>query len=403
MKGARLLVIGTRWPPETFITRKLQGLAARGFDITVATTSAGSEARVEGVQLRRMPSWDAPAPVRLARLASLLPVAVRSRRYLTAAWGQGESFGERLSWVNRLLPLAEMEADIVHFEWNLAAVAYLPLFDLFRGPTVVSCRGAHVQIAPHNPERASSTSNISLTFEKAAAVHCVSSDMVEQACALGLDRAKAAIIRPAVDPEIFCPAPEKPRSKQLRIVSTGSLIWRKGYEYALTAIRRLIDSGVDATYEIIGEGDKSERQRILYTIDDLGLTGAVKLAGDLKPGSVRERLQGADVFLLSSLSEGISNAVLEAMSCGVPVVATDCGGMTEAVTDGVEGFVTPVRDADNMGEALIALGRNELLRHRMGAAARQRVLRDFTLRRQIDQWVELYGRVMSGGRLAATA
>jgi colanic acid/amylovoran biosynthesis glycosyltransferase len=165
------------------------------------------------------------------------------------------------------------------------------------------------------------------------------------------------------------------------------LIWRKGYEYALRAIRLLVDREIPVTLDVIGAG--AERQRLLYTIDDLELHGSVRLLGQLPPADVVGRLQQADVFLLSSLSEGISNAVLEAMACGVPVVTTDCGGMREAVTHGVEGFVVPTRASQAMAESLEVLWQQPARRAQMGAAARRRIERDFRLDQQVSDFVNL--------------
>jgi colanic acid/amylovoran biosynthesis glycosyltransferase len=128
---------------------------------------------------------------------------------------------------------------------------------------------------------------------------------------------------------------------------------------------------------------------VLYTIHDLDLQDHARLLGRLPAVEVRARLQRADAFVLSSLSEGISNAVLEAMSCAVPVVTTDCGGMREAVDDGVEGFVVPVRDAATMADALQKLAASPGLRERMGRAGRARIEREFTLDRQAAAFVRL--------------
>ena len=115
--------------------------------------------------------------------------------------------------------------------------------------------------------------------------------------------------------------------------------------------------------------------------------------GKLPPAEVKQRLGKADVFVLSSLSEGISNAVLEAMSCGLPVVTTDCGGMREAVRDGIEGFVVPVRDPDEMAAALHKLAQSPELRNKMGRAGRERVLSAFNSQAQIDAFVNLFESV----------
>jgi colanic acid/amylovoran biosynthesis glycosyltransferase len=219
-------------------------------------------------------------------------------------------------------------------------------------------------------------------------VHCVSRAIEAEAATYGLDPAKSRVIHPAVDPEIFRPpARAQTGTGARRVIAVGSLSWKKGFEYALRALRLARDAGSDLELEIVGEG--VDRQRVLFGIEDLGLSGCVRLAGQLPVDSVRERLQNADLFLLSSVSEGVSNAALEAMATGLPVVTTDCGGMREAVSDGVEGLVVPVRGTKQMAEALGRLAADKDLRARMGAAARARVLRDFTLEKQVRSFTGL--------------
>src|SRR5690606_8375069 len=102
----------------------------------------------------------------------------------------------------------------------------------------------------------------------------------------------------------------------------------------------------------------------------------------------------ADIFVLSSHSEGIANAVLEAMACGLPVVTTDCGGMREVITNGVDGFVVPVRDPQAMADALETLMMNKTLRTTIGAAARPRIIESFTLDQQAEQFLSFYQSVL---------
>jgi glycosyltransferase involved in cell wall biosynthesis len=208
-----------------------------------------------------------------------------------------------------------------------------------------------------------------------------------------LDPAKATIIRPAVEPDLFRPAASRRSGDGVfSVVTVGTLIWLKGHEWALQAIRRVADCGINVRFDIIGHGP--DRQRVLYTIADLGLADQVRCLGWLAPEDVLRRVQQADAFLLSSLSEGISNAALEAMACGVPIITTACGGMSEAVTDGVEGWVVPVRDATALGAALLKLAGDAPRRRRMGEAARARVEREFRLDRQIGQWLQLFRYVL---------
>jgi colanic acid/amylovoran biosynthesis glycosyltransferase len=393
----RLLVVGVAWPPETFLANLLRGLLQAGMQVTLST---GRRPDLDwlsqpGFTWLRAPGWKGTQVEKLVRLAGLAARGVLSGRGDLPAFAghirQNGRLRDRLALWSRLLPYAGRRWDVIYFPWNSAAIEHLPLFDLGM-PVVMSCRGAQINIAPHNPERAWIRDGIEKTFSQAAAVHCVSEAILQEAAGLGLDARKARVIRPAVDARFFAPAAVKRSDDQTyRIITTGSLIWRKGYEYALEAVRSLKDMGIPVRFEIVGDGQ--ERQRLLYTIYDLDLVENVDLSGRLSPEKVRERLQQADVFLLSSLSEGISNAALEAMACGLPVVTTNCGGMGEAITDGVEGFVVPSRDPQAIASALSQLWLSHDLGEQMGQAGRRRSLAEFTLGQQIEGFVQLYRSV----------
>jgi colanic acid/amylovoran biosynthesis glycosyltransferase len=403
----RLLITGINWPPETFLRRLIDGLVRAGVEVTVGC--ARRPEKEANVKWLRTPSWDASLPVRMARLLAMAARAIvrgSSDLKLLSRGLYGERFekapnsqpkenratlllhsvGQWLWIWNQLLPYAGRRWDIIYYPWNSAAIACLPVFDLGT-PVVVSCRGTQVSVAPHNPERAGIREGLKTTFSKATAVHCVSEATLKDACQLGLGRAKSRVIRPAVDPERFRPLAFAPaKNGTFSVVTVGTLIWVKGYEWALQAIRRLADKGIDVQFDIIGDGP--ERQRVLYTIADLGLENRVRWLGRLAPDEVLVRVQRADAFLLSSLSEGISNAALEAMACGIPIVTTDCGGMPEAVTDEVEGLVVPIRNSEAIANALLRLAADESLRGRIGRAARERVEKEFALKLQISYWLD---------------
>lgn len=302
---------------------------------------------------------------------------------------QGGLAGWRLG-VRRWAIAAE-KPQIVHWEWTLAAVPCLPLLEeAHEWHTVVSCRGAHISIAPVNPRRRAEAERLGELFARVSRVHAVSEAIVAEAQGLGLDREKVEVIRPAVDPARFPFRREESKEGTVKVAMTGSLIWRKAMEHALTAFRLALDQYGCLDLEVTGGAGKEERARFLYTVEDLGLGGSVRWLGAVPADEVAERLREADIFLHASHSEGISNAVVEAMASGLPVVVTAAGGMREAVRDGVEGFVVPVRDVEAMAEALVKLARDPELRRRMGAAARQRVLEEFTLEKQTRQWRALY-------------
>jgi colanic acid/amylovoran biosynthesis glycosyltransferase len=137
----------------------------------------------------------------------------------------------------------------------------------------------------------------------------------------------------------------------------------------------------------------------VYTIDDLGLQDDVRLLGKCTPEKVRDTLRRTDIFLLTSLSEGISNAMLEAMACELPVVATDSGGIREAVTDGLEGYIVPTRDVVALAQSLEILWQRPELRQTMGNAARQRVLKEFCLEQQTNAFLSFYRNALQTFRV----
>jgi len=101
-----------------------------------------------------------------------------------------------------------------------------------------------------------------------------------------------------------------------------------------------------------------------------------------------------DVFVLSSISEGMPRSLLEAAGTGLPCVATDVAGVRDVIRDGVEGFVVPSRDPRALAEKILILIRNPDLRRRMGQAARERVAKHFSLEQMVQKTQDLYLRLL---------
>jgi glycosyltransferase involved in cell wall biosynthesis len=173
----------------------------------------------------------------------------------------------------------------------------------------------------------------------------------------------------------------------------------KGYELAVQTIRTLMNNGVPARLDVFGGdprpavGEPSERARILHTIDDLGLQDHVFLHGYVPTEDIVGHYRRAHALLHSSVSEGVPVVILEAMASGLPVVAGGCGGVAEAVRDGIDGFVVPLRDPISAAAALERLWRDPGLRERMGRAGRDRVVSTFSLEGQLGRLEALYREV----------
>jgi colanic acid/amylovoran biosynthesis glycosyltransferase len=136
---------------------------------------------------------------------------------------------------------------------------------------------------------------------------------------------------------------------------------------------------------------------VAFCRHQLGLGDVVTLVGAAGRERVRAELGWADVYLHAAVTEGFSNAVIEAQASGLPVVTSDAGGLPENVEDGVTGFVVPRRDPRAAAERVERLARDGELRARMGQAGRERARRCFSLGEQLQAFQDLYRRVLDSG------
>ena len=154
------------------------------------------------------------------------------------------------------------------------------------------------------------------------------------------------------------PAPPAPGAA-LRVAAVGRLVPKKGFEVLLRALAALVDSGVEVTAVIAGEGELGDSLAAL--VRELGLDERVQLPGALTQSEVRSLLHGSHVLVAPCVPaadgnvDGLPTVVLEAMACGTPVVATAVTGMPEVVRDGETGILLPPGDAQALARALRGL------------------------------------------------
>jgi L-malate glycosyltransferase len=142
---------------------------------------------------------------------------------------------------------------------------------------------------------------------------------------------------------------------------------------------------------LIMVGDGPERPRAQTAARELGVEGDVVFLG--KHTAVEELLACADLFLLPSESESFGLAALEAMACGVPVVASRVGGIPEVVESGITGHLLPVGDVEGMADAGAAILEDEAAWEAMGAAARARAVAHFSADRVVREYEAYYHRI----------
>jgi glycosyltransferase involved in cell wall biosynthesis len=129
----------------------------------------------------------------------------------------------------------------------------------------------------------------------------------------------------------------------------------------------------------------------------LGIDKQVRFLG--ARAEIPELLNAMDIFVLPSLSEGLPMSVLEAMGCGLPVVATRVGGIPEVVVDGQTGLLVASEDAQQLARALETLVQQEDTRMTLGQQGRMRVVTHFSLHRMVQEYQTLYESLISGQRV----
>jgi GalNAc-alpha-(1->4)-GalNAc-alpha-(1->3)-diNAcBac-PP-undecaprenol alpha-1,4-N-acetyl-D-galactosaminyltransferase len=165
------------------------------------------------------------------------------------------------------------------------------------------------------------------------------------------------------------------------------LVWDKAHDVLLEAFALLGEDLAEWRLAVVGDG--LMRDGLKARAAGLGIAGRVRWYGVVSDPYVFYR--GASVFVLPSRVEGTPNALLEAMSCGLPVIVSDgAPGLLELVEDGVTGLVVPVNDAAALAAALARLARDPALCRRLGEAARERVA-EYDLPRALGEWETVIG------------
>ena len=218
---------------------------------------------------------------------------------------------------------------------------------------------------------------------------CISDDSSRTALQGGLPPRLVQTIHNGIDLERFSPAGPAPDGPA---VIVARLAPEKDVATLLRAAAVARSAQPDFRLEIAGDGPcRTELERLAA---ELGLADGVRFLGPVR--DVPALLRRARLFVLSSLTEGISLTLLEAMASALPVVATRVGGNGEVVTEGETGLLIPAGDPAALAEGMLALWNDPGRRVEMGRAARRRVEEEFDVRRMVARYENLYEQLTGG-------
>ena len=374
--AARLAMLLPEFPAQThaFFWREIVALRSAGIDVAIFSTRRPSQQCPHdwAPEARRQTTYLYP-PAWLSSLGWGVLHPARLARGLKYVFGLRECTGsERLKTAGLIAPAIGLlrqcqRAGIGHVHCHSFANAahVCALARAMGGPSYSLT--LHGDLPVYGKDHASK-------LRHCLAVTTAGSHLVEPVAALGFARERILPNPMGVDTERFAPAPRKQRttgeSGPLRVITVARLNSNKGHRFVLGAMRRLIEEGVDVAYTIVGEGPyRAELER---EIREQGLEDRVSFKGGQAEEQVIQLLREHDVFVLPSvgLGEAAPVSVMEAMSCGLPVVASIIGSTPAMIRDNETGFLVPQGDSAALERALASLAADADLRWRIGDAAR---------------------------------
>lgn len=291
--------------------------------------------------------------------------------------------------------LERVNARILHVFFGHIAVHLLPLVRAWPKPTIVSFHGADVLVDMDKPAYRKATKEMLDAVER---VLVRSQSLRRAVVELGCDEKKIDIVRTGIPLEEF-PFRERvfpPRSGggEWRFVQACRLIEKKGLPTSLRAFAKFVALYPRSTITVAGEGP------LLRELQDLArklkIDNRVSFAGFVAQEKLREIFYASHIFLHPSETgrdgnqEGVPNSMLEAMASGLPVFATQHGGIPEAIEDGLSGVLVPERDHEALARALLDASQDRQLLSRLAREGAAAVAARFDQRAQIRRLEEIY-------------
>ena len=201
------------------------------------------------------------------------------------------------------------------------------------------------------------------------------------------------IMGSGVDCTRFSPGPEHASGSPLRVLLPARLLWDKGLAEYVAAARMLREQGRDIAFLLAGDPDPGNPAAVPEpTVRAWTNEGLLEWLGHVD--DMPSLYRSVDVVALPSYREGLPKGLIEAGACGCALVTTDVPGCREVVTDGVDGLLVPVRDAEALASAIARLDDDRALLARLGAAARRKVLAEFDERIVIENTLAVYRELL---------
>ncbi|MBD3291979.1 MAG: glycosyltransferase [Armatimonadia bacterium] len=374
----------------TFIFDIAAGLVERGHQVSVLAPHAPGglcKESMRGIDVRR---FRYAFPERHERLAygGGIPGALGSdpsAKWLVPSFATG-----LLASAIRIC----RDADVIHAHWAASGLFGVIVGGLSRTPVVVTTHGTDINGLPDRGPRVMLTRWV---LRRANRVVCVSNSLADRVAELGVSVGKVQVIHNGVDSDLFCPARDSRPGR--RLIYVGRLTPEKGVEYLIRALAVLQQGTPDVHLKIVGDGP--DRPRLEQQTRDLGVADAVTFTGPKPHEQIPDLMRQSDLLVLPSLSEGFGIVLIEAMATGLPVIATETGGIPEIVRHGENGLLVQARDAQGLAASIETLFGDHRRCRRLAEHGMQIARERFTIENQIRRYERVYAQCIGPSSTAA--
>jgi len=385
-KKLKIVIFDGSFNTTPFINRLIEGLTLN-HHVYVLGFNEKLENRIKHVKYISLGS----NTNKLSFLYRSLLLAIKSNSLLSFIKLLINKEKKRIQQKNLDQILSEINPDIIHLQWPSLLSWVEDILITQKYPCILSLRGTQINVEPFINHNKLEYLNKWLPY--LPAIHSVSNAIVNKSRLLNSNQSCLyKTIYTGLDLDNFKFSDNDFSNKPIKILSIGRNHWIKGYKYAIEAMKNLKEQGLYFQYEIIG-ADRSEE--LLYLINDYGLSSEIILTPRISQSEVFNKMSQASFTLVTSIEEGIANVAVESMAMGIPVLSTDCGGMSELILNNKNGWLVEKRNSLSISNKILEiteLNKESLLK--IKKEARLTVEKKFTKDIMIKEMDRFYHQII---------
>jgi len=372
-----------QFPGQThiFFWREISAAEASGTQVTLFSTRMPAKGLISH-------NWSEQAIARTIYLGTIKPLAlIRTMLSVSPLWWWPEFRRGGVAFFKDLL-ISSAAAGQLKSECKSRGITHVHVHSCGRAALVAALAkrigGPDYSITLHGPLSDYGVGQ-HLKWQGAKFATVITQKLLDELPSqLGSALPKRLILQPmGVDtkaltrPDTYVPAE---KGKTIRLFTCGRLNIVKGHQDLFLAVRKLLDQGLDIQLDIAGEDDDGGSGYHLALdalLKEHNLQNNVRLLGAISSDAVHKYLLKAHIFVLASWHEPLGVAYMEAMSCGVPTIGTNAGGVPELITDGKDGIMVPPKNPDALAGAIQGVINDKSLATSLSKAGRDRIVSSF--------------------------